>query len=279
MITRLAPAKVNLYLKVLGKRADGYHHILTLMQRVGLYDELTFSPGSDGLAVRCPGSELPEDKGNIVHRAARSLFEHVSRSPGVEITIGKNIPIAAGLGGGSSDAATTLLTLNEMFEFGCSGEELMKIGARIGADVPFFIFGKTAWATGIGERLEPAGDIPALSFLLVNPGFELSTRTVYEGLKMGLTNGVIQYNMPRFQTLTQVVRGLYNDLERVSIRLHPVISEIKKLLMEHGAIGSLMSGSGPTVFGIFRNEEDTIAAEREVAKVQVGSVFRAQSIP
>lgn len=278
MIVKTSPAKINLFLKVLRKREDGYHDILTLMQKISLCDEIAFSLAGKGIVLHCPGSGLPEDENNLALRAAQRLLSDASRSPGVEITIRKNIPVAAGLGGGSSNAATVLLTLNELMEFHYSREKLMRMGAELGADVPFFIYGRTAWASGIGDRFQPADEIPPLWFVLVNPGFELSTREVYEGLKLGLTNDTIKYNMPRFKTLPQIAAGLYNDLERVSIRHYPVISEIKEVLMSHGAIGSLMSGSGPTVFGIFSDEESASKAESELKRTGIGSVCKAYSI-
>jgi len=200
MIVRQSPAKVNLFLRVLGKRADGYHDILSLMQRISLCDEMSFALRGDGIVVRCPGSSLPEDRGNIVYRAAEGMLADVPGHTGVEIVIHKKIPVAAGLGGGSSNAATTLVTLNEMMGTPYSTEELMEMGARLGADVPFFIFGRTALASGIGDRLEPVEDIPRLWFVLVNPGFEVSTGDIYERLKLGLTKEPIKYRMPRFLT-------------------------------------------------------------------------------
>ena len=278
MIVRQSPAKVNLFLRVLGKRADGYHDILSLMQRISLCDEMSFALKGEGIVVKCPGSTLPEDRNNIVYRAAEEILAHVSGHTGVEITIHKEIPVAAGLGGGSSNAATTLVTLNEMMGTPCSTQELMHMGARLGADVPFFVFGRTALASGIGDHLKPMDGIPPIWFVLVNPGFEVSTGDIYERLRLGLTKEPIKYRMPRFLTVSHIARGLYNDLEKVSLRLHPILSEIKELLMAHGAEGSLMSGSGPTVFGIFRDENDATKAERQLQKTQVGSVFVAHSI-
>ncbi|MBN2539190.1 MAG: 4-(cytidine 5'-diphospho)-2-C-methyl-D-erythritol kinase [Deltaproteobacteria bacterium] len=278
MIVRQSPAKVNLFLRVLRKRDDGYHDILSLMQGISLYDEMSFDLKGDEIVVRCPGSSLPENKDNIAYRAAEVILSHVPRHSGVEITIHKKIPVAAGLGGGSSNAATTLVVLNEMTGTKYSTEELMKMGAKLGADVPFFVFGKTALASGIGDHLKPVEGVPRLSFILINPDFEISTGKIYENLKWGLTKEPIKYRMPRFITTSHIVKGLYNDLEKVSLRLYPVLSKIKGLLTAHGALGSLMSGSGPTVFGIFRNDDDAIEAEIRLKEAQVGSVFRAYSI-
>jgi 4-diphosphocytidyl-2-C-methyl-D-erythritol kinase len=278
VIRRKSYAKINLFLKVLGKRADGYHDIVTLMQRISLSDEMTFSEKGDQIVVKCPGSDLPEDEDNIIFRAAEALFSYTHFDGGVEITVTKGIPIAAGLGGGSSNAATTLITLNEMMGFNLEREELTEIGAKLGADVPFFILGKTAWASGIGDRLVAADTMPKIWYVLINPGFEVSTKEVYGNLKLGLTNGTIKYNMPRFKPVSQIIDDLANDLEEVSSRLYPSIPKMKEHLRVHGALGSLMSGSGPTVFGIFKSRNSALKAEKELRRVQGGSVFSAHSI-
>ncbi|MDO9559225.1 MAG: 4-(cytidine 5'-diphospho)-2-C-methyl-D-erythritol kinase [Syntrophales bacterium] len=279
MIRKLSPAKVNLYLRVLRKRRDGYHDIASLMQRISLCDEMIFRPAARGIRIRCPGSSLPENEENIVFRAAEAFFRRASRiSGGIDIAINKKIPVAAGLGGGSSNAATTLVTLNELFGCHYTKEDLMKIGATLGADVPFFIFERTAWAFGIGERLQVAEDIPSFSLLLVNPGFALSTKMIYQNLNLRLTNETIHYSIPRFSTVHEVAKGLFNDLETVSIGMHPVLADIKKNLMTNAALGALMSGSGPTVFGIFEKEKQAIVAEKALAGMNGWVVFRAASI-
>ena len=279
MIRKLSPAKVNLYLRVLRKRRDGYHDIASLMQRISLCDEMIFRPAARGIRIRCPGSSLPENEENIVFRAAEAFFRRASHiSGGIDIAINKKIPVAAGLGGGSSNAATTLVTLNELFGCHYTKEDLMKIGATLGADVPFFIFERTAWAFGIGERLQVAEDIPSFSLLLVNPGFALSTKMIYKNLNLRLTNETIHYSIPRFSTVHEVAKGLFNDLETVSIGMHPVLADIKKNLMTNAALGALMSGSGPTVFGIFEKEKQAIVAEKALAGMNGWVVFRAASI-
>jgi 4-diphosphocytidyl-2-C-methyl-D-erythritol kinase len=179
MISRLSPAKVNLILKVLRKRPDGYHDLATLMQRISLYDEMSFARREEGISLHCDNDALPEDEGNIVYRAAQALLARCPAPAGIDITLKKRIPLAAGLGGGSSNAATTLTAVNELMGRPCNQQELLHIGARLGADVPFFIFGRTAWAFGIGERLHAAPETPRFWFVLVNPGFSLSTKIVY----------------------------------------------------------------------------------------------------
>jgi 4-diphosphocytidyl-2-C-methyl-D-erythritol kinase len=276
MMSRKSPAKINLILKVLRKREDGYHDIVSLMQRISIYDDMRFVLSGDEIMVRCPGGMIPEDESNIVYKAARELFSYRRYPHGVSITIDKKIPVAAGLGGGSSNAATALVTLNEMAGLNCSRKELMEIGTRIGADIPFFISGVTAWVTGIGDRIQPAQPLPDMWFVLVNPDFGISTKEVYE--KLGLTKSAIRYTIPPLKTIPRITEELDNDLEKVSLRLHPVLCDIKKLLIEYGALGSLMSGSGPTVFGIFENREDALNAESKLRKDGVGSIFVASSV-
>lgn len=257
-----APAKINPSLYVLGKRDDGYHDLAMLMQRVGLYDRITLSvePG-DAVRVVCPGVDLSDGAENIVATAARLLMERGGQAYNVLIEIDKHIPIAAGLGGGSSDAATVLLGLNEMCGFALSREELMQIGGLLGADVPFFVYGKTAWATGIGDRLEPVGKMPSVWYVLVNPGIAVSTAWVYGNLV--LTSHSDLSKLRRFpKTIKELATLLHNDLESVTMMHHPILGEVKKQLVDHGALGTLMSGSGSTIFGLFSEESTArIAAD------------------
>jgi 4-diphosphocytidyl-2-C-methyl-D-erythritol kinase len=256
--TFMAPAKINLCLHVLGKRPDGYHDLAMLMQRITLFDriDIRLNVGPD-IRVTCAGVELPPGQENIAARAARRLIALSGRQDGVEIGIEKRIPVAAGLGGGSSDAATVLMGLNEMLELGLSKEQLMAEGVALGADVPFFIFEQVAWATGIGDVLREIGDLPKVWYVLVNPGLAVSTAWVYGNLR--LTSRRDDLKIPRFsRTVEDLVTHLHNDLEQVTLAHYPVIGEIKKRLMALGAQGALMSGSGPTVFGVF---DDQAAAE------------------
>lgn len=278
MISQWAPAKVNLFLQVLGKRPDGYHELATLMQKISLFDRVSFDLGGKGIRIECPGSPLPADETNIAYKAAAVFLNHIKEQPGIRIVIEKGIPTAAGLGGGSSDAATVLKSLNELLRCGLHREELISLGEKIGADVPFFLFAGTAWAFGKGERLEPAEDIASMWLVLVNPGFEVSTRSVYEGLKMGLTKGGLKFNIPKFFSIQDVAQGLRNDLERVTLERHPVLAEIKDRLTRCGALGALMSGSGPTVFGIFTGQKEAERAAAELKKAGNWSVFAVQSL-
>ena len=277
---RVAPAKINLVLRVLRKRPDGYHDLASVMQQISLYDELHFILRPEGIVLQCPGADLPTNEDNLIYRAARSIFTYAGYKAGVEIILNKKIPSAAGLGGGSSDAATTLMALNDLCSLNVSQSELMKIGAKLGADVPFFIFGKSAFAAGIGDRLQLLPDLPKFYLVLINPAFPLSTKTVYENLNLTLTKKKNNYSIPRFYALGDVVRELYNDLEAVSLTMHPELSDFKQLLMKEGALGALMSGSGPTLFGVFADETSAKEAKRAILKKVSGEclVFFAQSL-
>jgi len=247
----LAPAKVNLCLHVLGRRGDGYHDLAMLMQRVALYDRLTIELShGDRVTVVCPGLDLAAGEQNIVEKSARLFLQHVGTKQGVRITIIKKIPAAAGLGGGSSDAAAVLEVLDDMLGTGLPRAELMALGRRLGADVPFFLYKKTAWATGIGERFQAWPGLPPIWLVLVNPRVAVSTAWAFQNL--GLTHHRSIAKLPRFpQGTSALVRLLHNDLEVVTCQHYPVITAIKERLIASGAAGALMSGSGPTVFGIF----------------------------
>ncbi|MEQ8203646.1 MAG: 4-(cytidine 5'-diphospho)-2-C-methyl-D-erythritol kinase [Smithellaceae bacterium] len=272
MLKKQAPAKINLFLRVLGKRPDGYHNILSLMQKITLCDELTFLPRSGGSVLKCPNSDLPVSKENLVFRAAESILSYVGCSSGIEIILTKNVPTAAGLGGGSSDAATTLLALNEMYQLSLTKAELMQLGAKLGADVPFFIFGDSAFAAGIGDQLTAWENPLKLNIVLINPFFPLSTKLVYESLNLRLTKEQINYSIPRLSALSDITREMHNDLEAASLKMHPELMELKQLLIRHGALSAMMSGSGPTVFGIF-TDEITAKKTAEAIKKEVPRQF------
>lgn len=277
---RLAPAKVNLFLHILAKRPDGYHDLASVMQQISLFDELDFKLCPGGITLSCPGTDLPVGKENLVYRAAAALFDYAGYSGGVEITLTKNIPSGAGLGGGSSDAATTLMALDELCSLNVSREQLMKIGASLGADVPFFMVAPSAYATGTGTVLKPISYVPRLNLVLIKPHFSLSTKDVYQGLNLALTKKKNHYSIPRFYNMDDVVRLLHNDLEAVSFRMRPELADFRQILMGEGALGVLMSGSGPTMFGIFEDEKSARKA-REAIFNKISSqclVFFARSL-
>ncbi len=246
-----APAKINICLHVLGRREDGYHELASLMQKIDLQDrlEVIVSSGTD-ITAYCPAVTLPRGVDNITVRAARLFLQHIGAEHAVSIFVDKEIPAAAGLGGGSSDAAAVLLALNDLLDTDLSQAELMALGVRLGADVPFFLYDQTAWATGIGECLQPWPGLPPITLVLVNPGVAVSTAMVFQSL--GLTRSKSTAKIPRFpERTTALVRLLHNDLEAVTCERHPVITTIKERLVAGGAAGALMSGSGSTVFGVF----------------------------
>jgi 4-diphosphocytidyl-2-C-methyl-D-erythritol kinase len=251
-----APAKVNLCLQVLAKRPDGYHELATWMQKLSLYDriELTLSK-TCGIRLQCSRDDLPADPSNLAWKAAAAFLSvsgHGSRY-GVDIHLEKNIPMAAGLGGGSSDAGTVLKGLNLLFKNEFSGSVLLDMARRLGADVPFFATDYDAvWATGIGDKMVAIPSLVDHTFLLVNPGFSVSTRWVYE--KFALTMQEKKSKLPGFRKSDIGILPLEkitNDLEKVTLFRYPELGEIKKKLRDEGAVAALMSGSGPTVFGIF----------------------------
>lgn len=252
MMDLLSPAKINLFLKVTGKRPDGYHTLTSLICPIGLFDSITIAFGTPEIRVYCSNPDIPQDHQNLAHKAARLFLEKLNITAGVDIAIQKKIPAGAGLGGGSSNAASVLLGLNRYYHNPLSLETLSDIGLSIGADVPFFLYQKPALASGIGETLETYGKLPVYPVVLVFPGFSVSTEMVYNNLNLGLTKckKTITCSLLK-QHGFDAEHHLCNDLESVTISLHPVISTIKKMLLAQGAIGTLMSGSGPTVFGIF----------------------------
>jgi 4-diphosphocytidyl-2-C-methyl-D-erythritol kinase len=263
-----APAKINLCLHVLGRLKNGYHEVAMAMQQVDLCDDIYIQLGRiPGVRVVCAGVELSPGEENITARAARLFLDKTAIDLGIDIIIKKNIPVAAGLGGGSSDAATVLLGLNEMVGEKLSREQLSSLGGKLGADVPFFIFQQPGWATGVGTTLKPLPILPEVAYLLINPGIAVSTADVYRSLQ--LTKGGELANLPRFSVVTRddLCAALHNDLESVTLQQFPVIAEIKQRLLDQGALGALMSGSGATVFGVYTDfNTANLAAEKLTAE-------------
>lgn len=274
-----APAKINLYLEVTGRRSDGYHELASLIQKIGLADRLRFEKiDIPKIELHCPNSSLAEDDGNLVFQAASRFCRfyqgrNSDNTCGVRITLEKNIPIAAGLGGGSSDAATTLLGLNQLFNANIPKRELFEIATAIGADVPLFLYKESAvWVTGIGEVITPAPSLTNFRILLVNPGFDVSTRWVYENFELTTREKKFNFScfsqpdLPEFRKSNLVDEyiasgTLVNDLERVTVSRYPIIDEIKQQMLQSGAEAALMSGSGPTVFGLFLEQESEAAED------------------
>jgi 4-diphosphocytidyl-2-C-methyl-D-erythritol kinase len=273
MITIKAPAKINWSLYVLDRRADGYHNIISLIQRIALYDTLRFELASD-ISLEC-GMKIPEDR-NLVFRAARALKEASGTDRGAKIYLEKEIPEGAGLGGGSSDAAFTLIGLNELWETGLDIFRLREIGATLGSDIPFFIGSATAVAMGRGETLMPEHISSGLPLLIVKPEESISTAEAYRsvsdsrtaaGALSDLTN--IEEKLNNIRLIIRALNDgpigllgslLKNDFEGVAIQMRPVIGVIKDKLLRAGAAAAMLSGSGSAVFGLFETKDDAIRA-------------------
>lgn len=275
-----APAKVNLRLEILKRREDGYHELRTVFQKISLHDTLHFSLKEEkGISIRADHPRLPLGKKNLVHKAAQSIFKVCGYRGGVHIEIEKKIPLAAGLGGGSSNAAATLTALNKLLEIKLSQKELMEIGLGIGADVPFFFLKGAAIGSGIGDRLRKE-KLPSLWYVLIYPNFEVSTRWAYEHFV--LTNQQFHFNLHRFlKTPEGISRILLNHLEEVVSKRYPQINLMKEWLLSAGALGALMTGSGPTVFGLFRDTKSAAGAYERIRRLAGGkgwAVFKARSV-
>lgn len=278
MTTLIVPsyAKINWTLEILGRRPDGYHELRTLLQTISLRDRLTFTEAEDGIELATDDPQLPADRSNLVWRAANALLELTGVRRGAGISIEKRIPMGAGLGGGSSNAAVTLLALNRLWDTRLDLPALHRLAARLGSDVPFFLTGGTGLGVGRGEEVYPVADINEEHILLVNPGLHIPTAEVYSGLPPELTNPEPLAKMPlSFEAAHaavqvgiggagRIIPFLHNDLEIPVLRKYSVIPEIRARLRDSGASGVLMSGSGSTVFAIFDSEEACSAAAEEM---------------
>lgn len=264
-----ALAKINLGLDVLGRRENGYHDVRMVMQSIYLYDEVKIErTEAPGITLASNLSFLPTGEGNIAYKAARLLIEEFQISDGIRITLNKHIPVAAGLAGGSSNAAAVLFGMNRLFRLGLTQEELMARGVRLGADVPYCIMRGTVLAEGIGEKLSVLPAMPKCTVLIAKPPVSVSTKVVYEALdaqniaKHPNIDGIIE-GLER-HSLKQVAACMGNVLEDVTIPMHPVIEQIKQEMKDAGALNAMMSGSGPTVFGLFESRAAAREAQRRI---------------
>jgi len=252
-------AKINWTLEILGRRADGYHELRTILQTLDVCDQLQFATAESGIALTCDHPDVPCDATNLMYRAAVLLKDLTGCDKGVKIDLQKRIPIGAGLGGGSSNAAITLLALTRLWELEVAPQGLFRLGSQLGSDVPFFFFGGTGIGIGRGDEVYPMADIVAEHVLLVNPGVQVPTREIYGNVSSELTSPRAVNNMPfSLQAAYARMRGaqweLRNDLERPALALYPLIGQVKQRLIELNAASVLMSGSGATVFAVFESE-------------------------
>ncbi|KPU44574.1 4-diphosphocytidyl-2-C-methyl-D-erythritol kinase [Oxobacter pfennigii] len=253
-------AKINLSIDVLKRREDNYHEVRMIMQSIGLYDTINFDLREKGIKIYCTDPNVPCDERNIVYKVLQLLKENYKIEKGMEIDIHKRIPVAAGLAGGSCDAACAIIAASSLWDLKMTYEDMVDIGSKVGADVPFCIKGGTALAEGIGDKLTQLPSLEGIHIVLAKPLIGVSTKEVYQSLK--IDEIVIRPDIDRLLKAVQekniryIADNMVNVLETVTIKKHPVIEEIKRIMVEFNALGSLMSGSGPTVFGIFDTHDD-----------------------
>ncbi len=265
-----APAKINIGLDVLRRREDGYHEVRMIMQSIRLFDRLTLTKSSEpGIHLTTNLHFLPINEDNLVYRSARMLMEEFHITGGLDIHLDKRIPVSAGMAGGSTDAASCMLAMNKLYNLNLGKRQLMKRGIKLGADIPYCILKGTALSEGIGEKLSTIPQTPDCYVLIAKPSIHVSTKFVYSHLV--LDESTVHPDIDQMiaamkkKDLHQLCRHLGNVLETVTIPAHPEIAEIKKCMMENGALGALMSGSGPTVFGIF-DDLDLAKAAKEICR-------------
>lgn len=268
-ISLKALAKINLGLDVVRRREDGYHEVRMVMQTIHLYDRLEMEKtATQGIELSTNLSYLPVNENNLVYRAGKLLMDEFGITEGIKVYLNKRIPIAAGMAGGSTDAAAMLYGMNELFELGLSREQLMERGVRIGADVPYCLMRGTALAEGIGEILTPLAPMVKCPVLIAKPAISVSTSFVYQNLKLDADTKHPDIDRLirdiRKQDLGAIAGDMGNVLESVTIPNYPVIAQIKEQMMDSGAINAMMSGSGPTVFGLFEEEETAQAAYQKM---------------
>ena len=266
-----ARAKINLGLDVLGKREDGYHEVRMVMQTIGIYDRLILTKiPEEEIRITSNLAFLPVNENNLIYKAIKLLKDEYHFPGGVSVDLNKFIPVAAGMAGGSTDAASTMFGVNRLFGLTLSMGKMMELGVRLGADVPYCVMRGTALAEGIGEKLTRITPVPHMWILIAKPQINVSTRLVYEQLDMGGIqkhpdiDGIIR--AIEAQDVVRIAQSMGNVLENVTVPLYPVIETIKQDMLSHGAINAMMSGSGPTVFGIFPDEQTTLACQAFLKK-------------
>lgn len=263
-------AKINLSLDIVGKRANGYHDVEMIMQQITLYDQITLTKTDKDITIETDCKFIPSNKSNIAWKVAEDIFRSYNIDSGLHIEINKNIPVAAGLAGGSTDAASVIKGINQLFQLNMTLDEMKDLSVKHGADIPFCIQGGAALARGIGEELTFLPSLKNAWFVLCKPAISVSTQEVYQALDIKKIQ-----DHPQTQTLIDailkndfryVAKNMYNVLEEVTSKKYDVIAMIEKKLKEYGAIGAMMSGSGPTVFGIFKNYKSATSAYKNLKK-------------
>lgn len=276
-----AYAKVNISLDIVGKREDGYHLLEMIMQSIDLYDEIVIEKQKKEITIKCNKPYVPTDERNLAYKAAQLFIEKYDIDSGVNINIKKNIPVCAGLAGGSTDAATVLKIMNSLFNINASDEELMILGLKLGADVPYCIKGGTALCKGIGEEVTALKGFKDKVIVLVKPPFGVSTNSVYQEFNIEKArnhpNTGLIINAINNDNLKMVCDNMKNLLENVTLRKHKILINIKEDMRHNGAMGTMMSGSGPTVFAFF---DDMLKAQRcfEKMKEKYSDVFITRTI-
>ena len=271
-ITLKSRAKINLSIDVLGKRQDGYHLVEMIMQTIDLYDLIEINEkDNDQITIKSTSDEIPLDCNNLVYKAANLIKKTFNINKGVEIHIKKNIPVAAGMAGGSSNAAAVLVGLNKLWNLNLSNQQLEKIGLKLGADVPFCINGGAVLASGIGEELTPIkGLTKDVCILVCKPDLFVSTKEVYECIDSKdidkRPNNKFLIECLKNEDTRQLAENMFNVLEGVTVEMHPVIQQIKDIMITNKALGAMMSGSGPTVFGLYENREDAVKCKAILEK-------------
>lgn len=271
-ITLKSRAKINLSIDVLGKRQDGYHLVEMIMQTIDLYDLIEINEkDNDQITIKSTSDEIPLDCNNLVYKAANLMKKTFNINKGVEIHIKKNIPVAAGMAGGSSNAAAVLVGLNKLWNLNLSNQQLEKIGLKLGADVPFCINGGAVLASGIGEELTPIkGLTKDVCILVCKPDLFVSTKEVYECIDSKdidkRPNNKFLIECLKNEDTRQLAENMFNVLEGVTMDKHPVIQQIKDIMTNNRALGAMMSGSGPTVFGLYENREDAVKCKAILEK-------------
>ena len=282
VISLKAPAKVNLFLEILGKRDDGFHEIETIMQEIDLADSLQFEETQEGVKLECNDKNIPVNQDNLVCKAANLILKECGIKKGVLINLEKNIPVGAGLGGGSSDAATTLKALNSLWKVGLNNEELMEFAAKLGSDIPFFINGKTALCRGRGELITPVEVRNRMDYIILFPRVHISTETIYKNLKIDLTKKRKDVSFfldaLKYSEAASISKLLFNRLEEIIFATYPDLLQVKSTLESFGFCGLSISGSGSAFFGLCNDRHQAEVIKSKIELSGMGNVFVATNV-